>query len=376
MKDELFSPMIDTGSSRVFDCNGITLKLLSAKPGETDLFFRHSCLNQVVVMKHSVLPSERRSRRDPPVGTKLYFPFNEKNPGDGGSTIFLHDRQLEAALAEKCGLNRNTDREAFEEDLRLLRVLARLPTLDPFLLRDVLEAEAISVNDKYLDISEEQWREIQGLIQERFVPIVRAAFPDAKGSRSKVNKLIEKMWEAKDEEALAPIILTFRLPDDGALEILYAWKLVTFYAFQYRRLKPALLELARWLKSNEAMAGLTSGSMRHPLQPLHHRVRTELRTQWGKIEAILADYEDGYDKMFVRQTETTPFLTFLRNCRATIWEIGDALGKLDQTVVCWDRITRRYPLRRVHPMEALETTLSLIEDILAADLDVETVCVR
>ncbi len=376
MKDDSFSPMIDTGSSRVFDCNGTTLKLLADKPDESELFFRHSCLNQVVVMKHSVLPSERRSRRDPPVGTKLYFPFNEKSPGDGGSTIFLHDRQLEEALAEKCGLNRNGDREAFEDDLRLLRVLARLPTLDPFLLRDVLDAEAIAVNDRYLDISDEQWLELQGLIQARFVPIVRAAYPDAKASRGQVKKLIEKLWEAKDEEALAPIIVTFRLPDDGALETLYSWKIITFYAFQYQRLKPALLELARWLKNSEGMGNFGAGPAWHALQPLHHRVRTELRTQWSKIEAILADYEDGYDKMFIRKTDPAPFLTFLRNCRATIWEIGDALGKLDQTVVCWDRLTRRYPLRRVHPVEALHAALALLEEILGCDLEVETVCMR
>jgi hypothetical protein len=376
MKDEIFSPMIDTGSSRVFDCNGATLKLLADNAEETELFFRHPALNQVVVMKHSVMPSERRSRLDPPVGTKLYFPFNHRSPGEGGSTIFLHDRQLEAALAEKCGLNRNGDREAFDEDLRILRLLARLPTLDPFLMRDVLAAEAITVNDRYLDISDEQWTEIQGLIQERFVPIVRAAYPDAKASRGRVKKLIEKLWEAKDEEALAPIIVTFGLPEDGALEIIYAWKLITFYAFQYQRLKPALLELARWLKNCEGIGFFGAGSARHPLAPLHHHVRTELRTQWGKIESILADYEDGYDKMFIRKTETAPFLNFLRNCRATIWEIGDALGKLDQTVVCWDRLTRRYPLRRVHPIETLQGTLALLEDILGADLEVETVCVR
>src|SRR5580698_5187812 len=111
MKDDLFRPMIDAGSSRVFDCNGITLKLLAEGTGGEDLFFRHAQLNHVVVIKHSVMPSERRSRRDPPVGTKLYFPFNERDPSEGGSTIFLHDRQLEAALAEKCGFNRTGDKE-------------------------------------------------------------------------------------------------------------------------------------------------------------------------------------------------------------------------------------------------------------------------
>src|SRR5271154_5406611 len=116
MKDDVFRPMIDAGSSRVFDCNGITLKLLADSAGGEDLFFRHPRLNHVVVIKHSVMPSERRSRRDPPVGTKLFFPFNERDPDEGGSTIFLHDSQLEAALDEKCGFSRSGGKEAFAED--------------------------------------------------------------------------------------------------------------------------------------------------------------------------------------------------------------------------------------------------------------------
>ena len=368
--------MIDSGSSRVFDCNSITLKLLADGGGSDGLFFRHPRLNHVVIIKHSVLPAERRGRSEPPVGTKLFFPFNESEPAEGGSTIFLHDRHLEAALNEKCGVSRQLDREAFDEDLRLLRVLARLPTLDPFLLRDVLDAESISVDDRYLEISQSHWAEIQGLIQQRFIPIVRAAFPEAAASRTKAKKLVEVLWHAKDERALAPIIAAFGLPKDGALEILYSWKVITFYSYQYQRLRPSLLELAQWLKDGEATASFAAGAQRVSMGRLHQSVREELRGQWGKIEAILADYEDGYDKMFIRKTDPAPFLAFLRNCRATFWEIGDALGKIDHAVYCWDRITARYPQRRVHPIDALISTFEVLNEILGADMEAETVAVR
>ena len=375
MKDDLFNPMIDSGSSRVFDCNGITLKLLAESSAGGPLFFRNPGLNEVVIVKHSVLPAERRSPADPAVGTKLFFPFNARSPAEGGSTIFLHDRHLENALNERCGVNRRGNTEAFAQDLQLLRVLARLPTLDPFLLRDALEAEGIAVNGRYLDIGDEQWSEIQGLIQQRFVPIVKAAYPDAHSSLDKVKRLLELLWEAKNAEALAPIIVTFRLPQDEALEILYAWKVITFYSYQYQRLRPLLLEFARWLKDGDANAGFIAGPARAVLPPLYRTVRDEVRMQWAKLETILGDYEDGYDKMFIRRTDPGPFLAFLKNCRASFWEIGDALGKIDHAVASWDRITRRYPLRHVHPAEALEATLGALEKILGADLSADTVAV-
>jgi hypothetical protein len=376
MKDDGFRPTIDVGSSRVFDCNGITLKLLGESAAGEELFFRNPRLNHVVVVKHSLLPTERRSRRDPTVGTKLFFPFNENDPSEGGSTIFLHERQLEAVLNERCGLNPVADKEAFEDDLRMLRLLSKLPTLDPFLMRDVLEAEGIAVNHRYLDITDNHWIEIQGLIQQRFVPIVRAAFPDAKSSRAMAKRLIQQLWEARDAVALAPIIRTFGLPDDGALEILYSWKVITFYSYQYQRLKPMLLELAQWVREGEAIAAFAAEPVPGAMTRLHRGVRSELRIQWHRIESILADYEDGYDKMFVRKSETGPFLAFLRNSRATFWEIGDALGKIDHAVYCWDKITGRYPGRRVHPREALEGVFTMLTEILGADLEYEVITVR
>jgi hypothetical protein len=368
MADSVSSPMIDIGSSRVFDCNGITLKLLESRSGA--LFFRHARLNHVVVMKHSLLPGERRSLREPPVGTKLFFPFDERRPAEGGSTIFLHDPQLEAALRDRCGVSRAFDRKAFDEDVRRLRLLARLPTLDPFLLRDVLEAEGLSVDGRYLEIGESQWAEIQGLIQQRFVPIVNAAYPEAKASADKVNTLIEKLWEAADINALMPVITAFGLPPDGALDIFYAWKIITFYAYQFQRVKPALLAFAQWLKDSETMASFAGGSGRW-LAEVHHKVRSELREQWSRIESLLGDYEDAYEKMFIRKSETAAFVTFLRNCRAALWEIGDALGKIDHAVACWDRTTGRYPGRRVHSAEVLEAVFVLLENILGAEVERE-----
>jgi len=33
----------------------------------------------------------------------------------------------------------------------------------------------------------------------------------------------------------------------GALDILYSWKVITFYSYQYQRLRPRLIELAQWI---------------------------------------------------------------------------------------------------------------------------------
>src|SRR5580692_5574950 len=111
MSETGLRPIIDSGSSRVFDCNRITSRL--RENGVRDnLFFRNPQLNNLIVIKHTVPAHERRARHMGPVGTKLYFAFDENDPYRGGSTIFLHDQHLEAALHDKCGVSRENNKQA------------------------------------------------------------------------------------------------------------------------------------------------------------------------------------------------------------------------------------------------------------------------
>jgi hypothetical protein len=356
-------PIIDSGSSRVFDCNRITRKLRELKQDNESLFFRNARLNDVIIIKHSVPAADRRSRSTPTVGTKLYFAFNENEPHRGGKTIFLHHDRLEAALQDTCGVSRENNKQAVEEDIVLLRALGRLPTLDPFLMRDILTSEGLAVNPAYLDISGEEWREIELYIQDHFTPLVRAAVPGAAVSHEKANRLAEKMWEAKDLKALEPLIVALRLPEDSALDIFYAWKVITFYAFQYTRLKPKLLEMAQWLKASETLPRLTPHDLKLRIEGSHKAVRERIRQPWRVVESTLSSYETTFDQMFGDKGDPGPFLAFIGNASDTFWLLGDALGKIDHAVFCWDNMTARFS-RRSLPLEALESTLRMLEEIL------------
>jgi hypothetical protein len=356
-------PIIDSGSSRVFDCNRITRKLRETDAAVENLFFRNPQLNNLIVVKHSVPASDRQKRNTPPVGTKLYFPFDENDPYRGGSTIFLHDKNLEAALQDKCGVSRENNKQAVEQDIVLLKALGRLPTLDPFLMRDVLAGEKLEVNAVYLDISTEEWNEIEIYIHDHFMPLVRAAVPGAAASHDQANRLAEKMWEATDRKALQPLIVALRLPEANALDIFYSWKVITFYAFQYARLKPKLLEMAQWLKTTSVLPQLTPPDMRMRIEGPHATVREQIRQPWRVIETTLTAYENSYATMFREKGDPGPFLAFIGNASETFWLLGDALGKIDHAVFCWDSVTARYSGRSL-PLEGLENALRMLEEIL------------
>jgi hypothetical protein len=95
---------------------------------------------------------------------------------------------------------------AFSRDLSLLRVLEGLSSLAPFLLKDRLNAEGMSVYDSYLEISEGEFTEIHDFVMERFRLMVEMAFEDLNHSETltRLRALVEKLWEAGNMEGLGP----------------------------------------------------------------------------------------------------------------------------------------------------------------------------
>jgi hypothetical protein len=362
MAVKYLKPMLDAGSSRVFNCNALTRKLLE-KDAAAKRFFHNPPLNNVVLIKDQVPEHERKGPRCPPVGTKLYFPFNELDIYEGGRTIFLHDPALPQTIIDNFGQNAALTKEALVQDLRILEILDGLPSLDPFLMKDVFMRADIAVNEDYFEISPEQWKEIEIFILQRFEPLVKAAFPDAMSSDEKARRLIEKIWEAKDVTALKPLIDAFRLPENKALEIFGAWKGINFYSFQYSRVQPKLIDIAKWLKGIDIPYGAIPNDDRTKLLANMEQVKDQLRREWQKVDTILREYTDGYDQMFKHKASSAQFLGFLRNSSKAYWDLGSGLGKTNHAAYCWMVLTGRYQAGKL-PWPVMHQTIHLLNEIL------------
>ena len=359
MATEYFKPMLDVGSPRVLNCNVLTKRIKTKEPTAAN-FFRNAPFNRLVLIKDTVNDGSGSKLRSS-IGTKLYIPFNENNIYEGGRTIFFHDKHLQQALEEHFGAGA-LKKEALDEDMRILAVLDRLPSLDPFLLKDVFLNEKIDMHPGYFEVGEEVWKEIEEFILLRFEPLVKAAFPDAMSSDEKARQLVQKIWEARDPVALDPLIQAFRLPKGEALEIFSSWKGINFYAFQYQKMKPLLTELVLWLRDLQLPIAAVSATERTETKASLELIRTQIKAEWQNAEKILRDYQDAYDKMFKHKTSSTEFLAFLNSSARLYWELGNSLGKLGHASYCWDVMSKRFPQRKM-PWEQLREIIMLLAKI-------------
>ncbi len=346
MTNKYLKPMLDVGSPRVFNCNEMTRRVLAGNEN-AKLFFRNKPLNTMVLVKDTVPEADRKPGR-PFVGTKLYFPFNNNNIYEGGRTIFWHDEHIKAAVMGQYGEGALTQ-DALTKDMEILEILDKLPSLDPFLLKDVFLRRKIEMNESYFDVSEEAWTEIETFMLQRFEPLVHAAFPEAveESSDDKARMLIDKIWEARDLEALKPLIMAFRLPEYEALDIFSSWRGIVYYSYQYQKEQIHFVDLLKWLKESEAPpVGIPTPEVKE-MQTMLGFVQEHMRKEWQTVEMIVREYQNSYDKMFKDKISSTDFLNFLKGSNDTYWKIGNSFGKINHAIYCWDVITSRFEGRKL-----------------------------
>lgn len=355
--------MLDVGSPRVLNCNVITHRILGVSP-TAQTFFRCKPLNNLVLIKDTDPQSARNS-----IGTKLYLPFNENDIYEGGRTVFVHEKGVEKALVDSFGQGA-LPQGILEQDMRILRILDRLPSLDPFLLKDVFINEKIDMNPAYFEIGKELWNQIELYILQGFEPLARAAFPEAVSSDEVARKLIEKIWEGRDLEALQPLITAFRFPPGQEMEIFAAWKGIIYYGFQHQRALPQMADMTAWLKEVKIPVAITAAE-RAELKALLEVARTQMEKEWGSANRILQEYQSSYDKMFKLRTGSADFLRFLQNSSASYWTLGNSLGRVGHALYCWDFMSKRYPRRKM-PWEQEQELIILMSKIFTPDKKLTT----
>ena len=359
--------MLDAGSSRVFNCNDIWRKH-SRKPSGTAQFFANPRMHSLVLIKETNVNGVRgASPTGQIVGTKLYFPYNGDDVYEGGRSVFLHHPQAMSVLREQFGLaSTTTSQEQLLRDLKILRILDQLPSLDGFLMRNALEQENITVHDSYFEIPEDERAAIIQYVRRKLEPLVQAAFGTGSATAGKVAQLIDKLWEARDKEALAPLIEAFRFPDDEALTIFGAWNGITYYTFEYARARERRESFARWLRDDALPRDFVAEKHFDHIGGLLKETVRRLRWHWSAVEDISRKYETLYARFLTARDGVADFITFLRGSRELYWRMGDSLSKMNHAIHCWDLNTVGFPGRRL-PSDHLAHILGVLRTVLVSE---------
>ncbi len=367
--------MLNAGSSRVFNCNDTARKLVHEQ-AKDPYFFKSARMHALVLLKEAIaLDRAQRAANGQVVATKLYFPYNAEDVYEGGRSVYFHDPKLMNVLAEQFGLAATgTPDENLLYDVKILRILDQLPSLDGFLMRDALELEGIIANEHYFEVSEAERFAIHEYIRRKFEPLVRAAFGGQTPGSQKVTQLIDKIWEAKDKDALEPLIKAFRFPEPEALAIFASWKGINYYTFEYARAKQKRESFGLWLRDRAVPRNVATKDVMDHLNQLRKETIQRLRYHWMAVDSISQEYETLYARFVSTREGASGFVDFLKRSREIYWRMGDSLSKINHAINCWEISTANFSERKL-PWDKLEYALDLFRQVLAGDEKRETAVV-
>lgn len=295
-------------------------------------FFEHSLLKNAMLLK-----TVGRAALDETViasRTRIYFPFDPKQPGNGGMSLHCDANFELKALEKLTGVK--LDRARMENDLCKISILAKLPSFSPFLLRDAFERSGIAVDLRHFRVSDSEAFALRDALKAKLKPLAAMALslPATAVGDSRLDLLARKLWELDDPDFLATFGRALMIREGETVDVLYAWIGVSYFQREFAKRQAKLRELGEWLGKASPRENMLD-EQRRQFDADRVQVRDALRRAWVQAGAIFARYNSSYEAL-IGKSDARPFVEYLGGVRADFSALGAQLALLEQCLCIYD----------------------------------------
>jgi len=330
----------------------LNLALTYERHGETEEYlakpmFRNPRLNRALVLKHVVRANERDLFSRPlTTATKVILPYAAKELELGGISFMVGELKFEKLLRDAAG---NYDSEEdFQADAELLRMLASLPSFDPFLMRERMRTMGLSPARCYFDIAEADLTRMRAFVGKEIAQLINLAFATGGRDAGDLSKrLAEKLMTDETAQSLDPLRMTLRLSGEEYIEGVFAWKGFLYYKWLMDEIRPKLVDF------KPRFAGLrivgADSEERRSLAETRRDILGKMDLAVGRVDETLLEYGSA----FAALTDGQPaaFRSFLLKAPSLFIPMGEAVGVVRHIDSFW---RFRFPSEGAPVMEADE----------------------
>jgi hypothetical protein len=301
-------------------------------------FFDNPRLNKAIIFKYPNFETDidefidgGGSKKERPVETCLYFPYDTNVPQDGGHGVYLREQDFSAKLKYFIGIDLDVISPENARDLELLSLLDDIPSLDPFLMRVKFDEARVGIDAEFLGLDKVEELNIKSIVTRDVYPIITKAFPPGyieKRSRS-LSDFINSLWKAQSAEAEL-FIESFKIDKSLSNRILTAWKGVAYYEYKYSENIRRSTEIIKWLASPDSDPyDLAMVGHMKELYSMHKRTTIEqIRGLTRSTINIFKSYRECHT-LFMERNDPGPFRDFLSKANERFWALGFCVNALD-----------------------------------------------
>lgn len=292
--------------------------------------FKNRVLNTAIILKHRLrnddiyLFDEAR-----PTATKIIIPFDRRDLGLGGQSVFVGQRGWADVLVEACNASGEMSR-----DLTTLRLIDTLPSLDPFLLREHLRRHGVLVANCYFALSPADLETMQGFVTMEIARLIELAYRGAGGvGRAHAARLVEALLSTDVDERLEPLRETLVMEGESFKEGVFSWKGFLYYKWMLTKLWPKLTDVGAEI-GRIAVTGQRDAETSRYLEEARRRLQTGVMVERAAILRTLKVYDDAFENL-VANGRPQVFRDFLLRAPELFLNLGERVGVISHIASFW-----------------------------------------
>ncbi len=347
----------EASSARVMDL----ASLAAEKPDDPDYakrpMFLHPVLNRSILVKHNGGGAEGDPTAPRRLGaTKVIFPFDVFDLNLGGQYLFVDQADFMPLM------NRHLDYDEPEQlarDVAVLRMLDKLPTLDPFLVRAILAHQDIEVGRCYYRLSELDRADMMAFVSGEMQALIKLCFKDADtGGEGPAQRLSQRLLGDASSPELDLLRQALRMEPGEFSEAMFTWKAFLYYRWRAQDLQPQVKATLR------AFSGIRSRRFERDEVAFVNRCKDlTQRTVAGMLEEVARQLH-RYDEAFHALTDSgdsSSFRVFL--AKGAGLELGEKIGCLEMMIGFWEHRFGQGRINAMSPCEMLDGMRDLIQGL-------------
>ena len=309
---------------------GVWRKYRDSEPYRAAPLFNSPILNKSIIVKHRLRADEmEHALGDRRSVTKVMIPIDPTDLRVGASSFFVGERGF-AAMLNDIGTG---DPVRDHADSELLGVLNELPSLDPFLMRERLQARGFRPARLYFDISDADAATMLAFVNAELMPLIVKSFDDIDVSHASSSRFAQKFLDASEDDGLEPLRRGIGLAPEEFAEGLFCWKGFIYYKWCLASLLKQVRPVSGEIAAAKSIDPLTLDDRRY-LAETRERLTVTIDAACATVRDTLNVYERAYVDL-VRHSQPQTFRRFLLEAPNLFHTLGDRLGALSHIVSFW-----------------------------------------
>jgi hypothetical protein len=262
------------------------------------------------------------------VATKIIVPFDLNDLRAGGRSIFIEQRGFIESLRSAGNYNGGN----LERDLRVLKLMNALPSLDPFLLREHLRNNDIEVSPTYFEISSGDQTRMHDFTAAELSKLMQLACGDSAATTS-TSRMVSALLSNQVDEKLEPLRMTLGLTGNDFREGVFSWRGFLYYKWSMDKFWPDVMNVLREVKAVQPH-GLITPAQRAFLTGARRNIIEMVRNNGQDVDKVLGIYNTSFQDLTTNQSPKT-FRDFLLSAPYMFLELGEKMGAISHIVSFW-----------------------------------------